>query len=171
VNKTPYDMNSGLWPTLKECFFREREFRVIRQEGDRCVSTSLAILAGGKPEHFCDVINTQDPVSWSKSLQASGMQFAYCPTDARKLQFYIPELIELDDLFTLSYYTRTDPDTILKDPNDKGWVCGSHIVVMHRDKILDPATGAVTEAKKHHCNNYHTKRVFRVVPAGYQRSL
>ena len=99
------------------------------------------------------------------------MQFAYCPTDARKLRFYIPELIELDDLFTLSYYTTSDQHTILGAPNNSGWVCGSHIVVMHRNRILDPATGTVTMASEHHCNEYHTKRIFRVVPAGYHRRL
>lgn len=167
----PYDRNSHLWPDPKERFFSEHEVRVIRQTGPHCVSTSLAILTGAKPEQFQGVVNKQDPISWSDKIKQWGMQFAYCPTDARKLRFYIPELIELDDLFTLSYYTALDGHTILGDPNHNGWVCGSHIVVMHRDKILDPAGGTVTDATEHHCNNCHTKRVFRVVPAGYRRSL
>jgi len=167
----PFDLVSHLWPDLKEGFFRDRELRAIRQKGPHCVSTSLAILTGASPEQFQGAVNTQDPISWSDKIKEWGMQFAYCPSDARKLRFYIPELIELDDLFTLSYYTTLDGDTILRDPNNRGWVCGSHIVVMHRDKILDPASGTVTSANQHPCNNYHTKRIFRVVPVGYHRSL
>lgn len=167
----PFDMKSQLWPDAKERFFTDRELRVMRQTGPHCVSTSLAILTGADPEQFQGVVNTQDPISWSDAIAEWGMQFAYCPTDARRLRFYIPELIALDDLFTLSYYTTLDGDTILGDPNDRGWVCGSHIVVMHRDKILDPASGTVTSANEHHCNDYHTKRIFRVVPASYHRRL
>jgi len=167
----PYDMNSDLWSNPEDVFFRDRELRALQQTGKHCVPTSLAILTGATPEQFQGNVNTQDPTSWSDRIKEWGMQLAYCPTDARKLRFYMPELLELDDLFTLSYYTPDDPDTILGDPDERGWVCGSHIVVMHRDKILDPASGLVTLAKEHCCKNRHTKRVFRVVPAGYHRSL
>ena len=167
----PYDLNSQLWPNVEEVFFRDRELRVVRQKGPHCVSTSLAILTGAPPEEFHGIVNTQDPTSWSDKIKGWGMQFAYCPTDARKLRFYMPELLEWNDLFTLSYYTTLDRNAILGDPNPKGWVCSSHIVVMHRDKILDPASGLVTPAREHHCNDYHTKRIFRLVPAGHHRSL
>ncbi len=165
----PYDMSSQLWPDSNERFFFDRELRVIRQAGPHCVSTSLAILTGTDPSEFQGAVNTQDPISWSDKIRDWGMQFAYCPTDARKLRFYIPELIKLDDLFTLSYYTNGN--TILQDPDESGWVCGSHVVVMHRDRILDPATGTMTMANDHDCNKYHTKRIFRVVPASYHRRL
>jgi len=165
----PYDTNCRLWPDEK--FFSDREFHVIRQAGPRCVSTSLAILTGADPSEFQGVVNTQDPVSWSEKIEAWGMQLAYCPTDIRKLKFYIPELIKLDDLFTISYYTPSDGNAILGDPDDSGWVCESHIVIMHRNKILDPATGMATMASDHHCNECHTKRIFRVVPVGYRRRL
>ncbi len=69
------------------------------------------------------------------------MKLAYCPTDVRKIRFYVPELLALDDLFTLSYYTPPDSRSILADPGEDGWVCGSHIVVLHRDEVLDPASG------------------------------
>jgi len=165
----PYDMSSQLWPDSNERFFSDRELRVIRQSGPHCVSTSLAILTGTDPSEFQGVVNTQDPISWSDKIRDWGMQFAYCPTDARRLRSYIPELIELDDLFALSYYTNGN--AILGDPNDSGWVCGSHIVVMHRDRILDPATGTETMASDHDCNECHTKRIFRVVPTSYHRRL
>jgi hypothetical protein len=126
-------------------------------------------MTGTDPSEFQGIVNTQDPISWSDKIRDWGMQLAYCPTDARNLRFYIPELIELDDLFTLSYYTNGN--AILGDPNDSGWVCGSHIVVMHRDRILDPATGTVVMASDHDCNEYHTKRIFRVVPTSYHRRL
>lgn len=167
----PYDKNSHLWPNPDEVFFRDQQFQVQQQTGPHCVSTSLAILTGATPEDFQGIVNTQDPTSWSDKIKEWGMQFAYCPTDARKLSFYMPELLKCDDLFTLSYYTTLDRDTILGDPDSRGWVCGSHIVVMHRNNILDPASGQVTPANEHHCNHHHTKRIFRVVPVGHPRSL
>ncbi len=166
-----YNYNSCLWNNKKEQFFREREIKPVRQSGPHCVSTSLAILTGEKPEDFQDKINTQDPLSWSDALKNYDMKMAYCPFDARKLKFYIDELIELDDLFTLSYYTTQDSSKILSDPDEKGWVCGSHIVILHRDKIYDPAQGNVSAAKTHKCMKYHTKRIFRVVPDDYKRGL
>jgi len=143
----------------------------VRQQGPHCVSTSLAILTGQDPERFQGVVNTQDPVSWSEALHECGMKLAYCPTDARKLKHYMDELLEMADLFTLSYYTSTEPGDILGEPDYKGWITGSHIVILHRNKVLDPATGMVTEALAHRCNDHHTKRIFRVVPLNHARGL
>ncbi|MBZ0297136.1 MAG: hypothetical protein K8L99_31545 [Anaerolineae bacterium] len=167
----PYNFNGNLWPDNNEYFFRDAKLIPIRQEGPHCVSTSLAILTGAEPNHFQGIINTQNPISWSDKLKEWGMKLAYCPTDARKLRFYISEWIELDDLFTLSYYTAPDQNAILGDPDKNGWVCSSHVVVMHRDKIFDPARGTVVHANNHTCNDCHTKRVFRVVSASYERGL
>lgn len=99
------------------------------------------------------------------------MKLAYCPTDVRRLKHYLRELVAYDDLFTLSYYTTTDPAVLLGDPDAGGWLTGSHIVVLHRDQVYDPTDGAVTPALEHECNEYHTKRVFRVVPADHPRGL
>jgi len=167
----PYDAASRLWPHANESFFRDRTFTVIRQRGPHCVSTVLGILTGTLPEEFQGKINTQDPVSWSEALQQWGMKLAYCPTDARKLKHYMKELVALDDLFTLSYYTSPDPNAILGEPNSDGWVTGSHIIILNRSKILDPQSGTETEAFDHRCNDYHTKRIFRVVPANHLRGL
>lgn len=167
----PYDYDSNLWSNKNEGFFREVKLTPIRQKGPHCVSTSLAILTSTKPKEFQGIVNTQDPLSWSDKIHEWKMKFAYCPTDTRKLKFYIEELIELDDLFVLCYYTTSDKEIILSDPNNNGWVCGSHIVVLHRDKIFDPAYGSVIKASIHECNEYHTKRIFRVVPSDYTRGL
>jgi hypothetical protein len=166
-----YDATSPLWPRADESFFRDRTFRVLRQSGPHCVSTVLGILTGTSPAEFQGRINTQDPVSWSEALQQWDMKLAYCPTDARKLKHYMKELVALDDLFTLSYYTTKDPKAILGEPNSDGWVTGSHIVILHRSKILDPQSGPETEAFDHPCNDYHTKRIFRVVPASHLQGL
>ncbi len=128
------------------------------------------MLTNQQPEYFYDKINTQDPISWSDALKEFGMKLAYCPFDVRKLKFYMEELIELDDLFLLCYYSPTD-SSILRDPDERGWICGSHVVILHRDKILDPATGTVTPAHEHPCNDHHVKRLFRVVPESHHRGL
>lgn len=167
----PYDLTSHLWPTRDECFFREIALKPLRQSGPHCVSTVLGMLTGQPPETFQGRINTQDPASWSEALSAFGMKLAYCPTDARKIKFYAPELLALDDLFTLSYYTPRDPQSILADPTNDGWVCGSHIVVLHRDSVLDPATGRRHGLAELPGSEMHTKRIFRVVPEGHRRGL
>jgi hypothetical protein len=166
-----HDLKSNLWPNTTDAFFRDHEFNPVKQSGKHCVSTSLAMLTKQKPEDFQnEKVNTQNPHSWSEALRPFEMQLAYCPSDVRKLKFYMKELLELNDLFLLCYYSPAD-DSILKDPDDKGWVCGSHVVILHRDKILDPKHGNVTEATKHECNEHYTKRLFRVVPVDHSRRL
>lgn len=167
----PFDAHCPLWPDNDEAYFRDRELHPRKQVGPTCVATTLGVLAGRAPTEFIDRMNTQDPTTWSAVLKPMGMQLAYCPTDVRRLKHYLSELLRLDDLFTLSYYTTSMPEELLGDPDEKGWVCGSHIVVMHRDRIYDSCTGTVSEARLHSSMEYHTKRIFRVVPAGHRRSL
>jgi hypothetical protein len=166
-----YDNTSILWTRAKESFFHHKTFKVVQQSGPHCVSTVLGILTGTSPEEFQQKINTQNPVTWSEALRKWNMKLAYCPTDIRKLKHYMKELVALDDLFTLCYYTTNDPEAILGDPDISGWLTGSHIVLLHRNKILDPKYGIESEAFYHECNEYHTKRIFRVVPVNHVRGL
>lgn len=169
----PYDKNSNLWSNKEKHFFREKVIHPICQSGPHCVTTSLAMLTGKDPTYFQvgDIwVNTQDPVSWSNALKPHGMKLAYCPCDVRKIKYYMDELLEINDLFLLCYYTGYDED-ILRDPDDDGWVCGSHVVILHKDKIFDPMCGRVFPAKDHMCTECHTKRIFRVVPNDHERGL
>ena len=166
-----YDRTCALWPQSNESYFRDRTFRVLRQSGPACVSNVLAMLTGQTPDYFQGIINTQDPVSWSEALRPWNMKLACCPTDIRKLKYYMRELVELDDLFTLSYYTTNDANILLGNPSADGWLTGSHIVILHRNLILDSGIGEAIEAFDHVCNEYHTKRIFRVVPANHPRGL
>jgi len=135
------------------------------------VSTVLAILTRAAPEEFQGCVNTQDPVSWSDALRPFGMKLAFCPTDVRKVKFYVPELLALNDLFTVSYFTTGDPQEILEDPGGDGWVCHSHVVVVHCDSVLDPATGELGALEVFPRVECHTKRIFRVVPVEHPRGL
>lgn len=167
----PYNESCSLWPNHDEHFFREHSIQPLLQEGPHCVSTVLAMLTGEKSaEAFQGHVNTQDPASWSSALRPYGLKLAYCPTDVRKLSFYLPELLALDDLFTLSYYSPTNA-RILQDPDENGWVCGSHIVILHRSGIFDPANGKQLDATSHHCGDHYTKRIFRLVPTDHVRGL
>lgn len=167
----PFDRSSSLWSDATGPFFRDIELYPRMQDGPRCVSTSLSIMTGVEPEYFQEKINTQDPSSWSDSLIEWNMKLAYCPTDARKLKYYLDELIEVDDMFTLSFYLDFTEVDILAPPDKDGWVVGSHVVVLHRDKVLDPMYGDVQDARTHELNDWHTKRIFRVVPADYPRGV
>jgi len=166
-----YDFSSHLWPNKRDAFFRDIKLKPLIQGGGDCVATSLAMLTGKRPETFHQKINTQDPLSWSDALQEWGMKLAYCPTDVRRVAFYLDELIVLNDLFLLSYYIANDAEDVLADPDENGWVCGSHVVVMHKNMILNPMRGQKTLAENDLCEHYPTKRIFRVVPATYKRGL
>jgi hypothetical protein len=131
------DYNCRLWPNREENFFRNRLIEPIMQSGLTCVSTALGSLTGKGPEDFSNMqreckLNTENPVSWSEALKPFEMKLAYLPFDARKLRFYMDELISLDDLFLLSYYSGISLE-ILRDPDENGWVCESHVVILHRD--------------------------------------
>lgn len=167
----PYNTQTSLWPNTSDHFFKDVIINPIHQDGPHCVSTSLAMLTGQAPEFFHGGINTQDPISWSEELKPFGMQLAYCPADIRRVGFYLDELLMHDDLFAICYYTVADPDILLGDPDASGWICGSHIVLMHKDHIFDPAQGRKISAWEHRCRLFHTKRIFRVVPANHERGL
>jgi len=164
---------SHLWPDPQENYFRDREFTPQQQIGPTCVATTLSVLTN-QPVSTVQAfgINTQDPVSWSEYLSNYGMKLAYCPTDVRKLRFYMHELISLNDLFLISYYSlRSNADQILGEPDENGFLTGSHIVTLHKNMILDTANGYSNQAIDHACNNAHTKRIFRVVPDHHHRGL
>jgi hypothetical protein len=165
------DATAPLWPNATDAFFRNRDVRHIRQVGLTCVPTSLAMVAGTDACDLTAGVNTQDPVSWSAALGRFGMKLAYLPTDARKLRFYIRELVKLDDLFVIGIYTPADPAAILADPGPDGWVCGSHLVVLHRGRILDPLREGPADALRCDRLDCHTKRAFRVVPVRHPRGL
>ena len=168
----PYDQNTSLWYAGdSKHYWHEFQITPIKQTGSHCVSTSLAMLSGKSPEFFQGVVNTQNPVSWSEALKPFGKKLAYCPTDIRRLQHYLDELVSLDDLFLLCYYTSQDAGTLLSDPDAHGWICGSHVVILHGDQIIDPARGTAMNLREHPCGSYHTKRIFRVVPLEHPRGL
>ena len=169
------DCRCSLRPNRGEHFYRDRFVEPFTQSGLTCVATALGSVTGEEPEYFLGPqtegnLNTEDPVSWSEALMPFGMKLAYMPFDARKLKFYMAELVALDDLFFLSYYSGLSLD-ILRDPDENGWVCESHVVILHRDRIIDPALGDSRPAFDHWCNGCHTKRIFRVVPVTHPRGL
>jgi len=165
-----FDKKASLW-NADETFFRYKKFNPKKQEGPSCVATVLSILADEQPAYFQERINTQDPVSWSDALVPFSMKLAYCPTDCRKVMHYANQLLLIDDLFFISYYTPKDPWAILGDPDQDGWVCGSHIVICHRSNIIDPAKGTQTPLLEHKSMNRHTKRIFRIVPESHKRGI
>ena len=164
-----YNKSCKLWPYGKERYFADKKIKPQRQVGGTCVSTCLGMLTDVEVKEIVTLVgkgklNTQDPRSWSRWLSHHGMRLAYLPTDCRKLRFYMDELMDTDDLFTLSIYTG-GPDDILKDPDSEDWVSGSHIVLLDGKTIYDPMNGSASLARGHEYGESHTKRIFRVVPA------
>lgn len=167
----PFQTKTSLWMENERKYFSSLSLHPIHQMGPHCVSTCLAMLTGTGPESFEGEINTQNPVTWSDALMPFGMKLAYCPSDIRKLKFYLNELVELDDLFLLCYYTDHESLDFLDDPDQNGWIGHSHVVILYQNLILDPQTGKKDIALHHFCNECFTKRIFRVVPKDHKRGL
>ena len=57
------------------------------------------------------------------------MKLAYCTTVCRRLEHYLPELLEMDDLFTITFYCcYGNAEMIVSEPDARGKIMGSHIV-------------------------------------------
>ncbi len=157
-------------------YFTDINIDHMKQIGPSCVATTLAMIArttgaNVNPDDFKKITNSQSPHSWSKALKAYGMQLAYCNHDLRRIEHYIDELVEHNDLFFLCFYSIDPPS----DPDEKGKLCTAHIVTLHKDTIFDTAkhsqTGGVISAHDYARLERQTKRIFRVVPLGHPRCV
>ena len=111
-----------------------------KQIGPSCVATTLAMIARATGEEatvasFKEATNSQSPHSRSNALKPNGLQLAYCNHDLRRIEHYIDELVALDDLFLVSFYSVDPPS----DPDENGKLCTAHIVTLHKDTIYDTA--------------------------------
>ena len=173
--------NAPLWDEAvsneaEDQFFADINLNHDRQIGPSCVATTLAMIArttGAEVtvEEIKEVTNSQSPHTWSNALKPYGMQLAYCNNDLRRIEHYIDELVEHDDLFLLSFYSINPPS----DPDENGKLCTAHIVTLHKDTIYDTAknsdSGGIIAAQDYARLERQTKRIFRVVPLGYPRCV
>ena len=165
--------NAPLWYGENEQFFSDLRFNHKKQIGPSCVPTSISMVlqAFGHDVSIDDVkkeINTQAPHSWSAFLQSYGLQLAYCNTDQRPLGLYIDELIEMDDLFFLSFYSHEFPSVY----DGEGKFCTAHIITLNKSTIYDTAVwNGVCHATQYHRLGNRVKRIFRIVPLGYERCI
>lgn len=173
--------NAPLWDATvnneaQDQFFADINLNHDRQIGPSCVATTLAMIvrttgAEVTVEEIKEVTNSQSPHTWSNALKPYGMQLAYCNNDLRRIEHYIDELVEHDDLFLLSFYSIDPPS----DPDENGKLCTAHIVTLHKDTIYDTAkdsdSGGIIAAQDYARLKRQTKRIFRVVPLGYPRCV
>ena len=174
------DASAPLWDSHEDGepmgpFFQDLGITHIKQSGPSCVPTTIAMLAKATgaevdPEDFMPLINSQSPHTWSKALAPYGMQLAYCNQDLRRLEYYLDELIEHDDLFLVCFYSLDPP----YEPDEDGKLCSAHIVTLHKDVLIDTAKlgrFAQGKARDYHRLARQTKRIFRVVPSGHGRCV
>ena len=173
--------NAPLWDATvnneaQDQFFADINLNHDRQIGPSCVATTLAMIVRTTGvevtvEEIKEVTNSQSPHTWSNALKPYGMQLAYCNNDLRRIEHYIDELVEHDDLFLLSFYSIDPPS----DPDENGKLCTAHIVTLHKDTIYDTAkdsdSGGIIAAQDYARLERQTKRIFRVVPLGYPRCV
>ena len=168
----PHDLHSPLWDSRDDTrYFPDLTLRHRRQQSTDCVANALSMLTGVEPGSIALDINTQSPISWSDYLMGCGMQLAYCNTDFRRLDHYVDELLDQDDLFLLCTYGSLDPMQIGREPDESGWITGSHVAVLHQDIVYDSMLSGPCPLIDYPRNNRYVKRLFRVVPAGFARSL
>ncbi len=168
----PHDLHSTLWDAHESSpLFPDLKLQHRRQTSTDCVANALSVLALAEPASIALEINTQSPISWSDYLLGAGYQLAYCNTDFRRLHHYVDELLELDDLFLISTYGSMEPSQIGREPDQNGWITGSHIAVLYRDTVYDSMLSGPCRLRDYPRNNRYVKRLFRVVPAGFSRSL
>jgi hypothetical protein len=161
-----------LWPAgASEKYFSSLLIEHRSQVGGTCVPTGLSLLTGDNPETVREQVNTQDPFSWSQYLSTHKMKLAYCPTDLRRLKYFIPEMLAIDDLFAIGIYSPENVLGIGREPDEKGWICGSHFILMHRDKIFDTARDKPITAAKYPRLGCYVKRIFRILPHWHSRGL
>ena len=173
------DSKAPIWDEYKgdeEIFFKDINLEHIKQVGPSCVATTLTMIARStganvSVDDFKKITNSQSPHTWSNALKPFGMQLAYCNIDLRRIGHYIEELVSHKDLFLLSFYSINPPS----DPDNRGKLCTAHIVTLCGDQIYDTAkykhSGGVVQAHDYSRLERQTKRIFRVVPLGYQRCV
>ncbi|CAF1404661.1 unnamed protein product [Adineta ricciae] len=81
------------------------------------------------------------------------------------------ELIGLDDLFALNFYTASNPEDIFGNAYHTAFVTQSDLIMLHRDKIYHSTRHQYVPARDHRCVNYHTKYIFQVPSATHDRGL
>jgi hypothetical protein len=74
-------------------------------------------------------------------------------------------------LFLVSTYSSTNPLDIGAEPDAKGWVTGSHLVLVHRSRVYDTRHYAPCELDAYVDLDRYVKRIFRVVPLHHPRGL
>lgn len=143
-----------------ECLFTNPGMNIIMQKQERgaCVPTCLAAIAGVQPSQFYDV-DSQDPRTWSSALLPYGVRLEYCPNDSRAVRHYHDELSK--GLWLVGYYLDYP---VPLNPDEHGWLCGSHLVVVHAGCVYDPSSDYLCSLGAHISSGRPTKRIFRVVP-------
>ncbi|CAF1582907.1 unnamed protein product [Adineta ricciae] len=81
------------------------------------------------------------------------------------------QLIGLDDLFALNFYTASNPEDIFGNAYHTAFVTQSDLIMLHRDKIYHSTRHQYVPARDHRCVNYHTKYIFQVPSATHDRGL
>ena len=160
-----------LWPDSSQRFFPSLQLNSSPVPGTFSIASIISSLTGADLETIMDQVEANDPLSWSLVLSEFGMKLAYCPTDVRRVIHYLDELVKLNDVFIVSFYTPERPPRILAEPDNLGWVCGMHSVLILRDMVYDPYLDVRQSIYAHHSRHFHTKSIFRVVSADCERGL
>lgn len=163
-----YSKSSRIWSDKDNINLNIDKINYMFQKPKECVPTTLAMITYEEPDKFYN-INTQEPTNWSDELHKYNLKLAYCNTDFRLLKYYKDELIEYNGLFLISVY-RAKLNMIGSNPDEEGWICPSHIFILHKNMIYDSSSELCNIDDSKYLNCY-VKRIFRVVPLDYHRGI
>ena len=107
-----------------------------------------------------------------RPTRGNGTGAVLCDNRPTISTLFAPDLVALNDFFTMSYFTSPEPAEVWKAPRPKdGWICGSHIVILQGGDIIDPAQGDRVPTRGNHSVERFMERIFRVVLADHVRGL
>lgn len=155
---------------LKDCidftddgtrYYDDLEVLHLKQVVNACVPTSIASVVGEDPSIFYKTMNNCCPISWSKHLKSFGMKLKVQNATFRPFAKLLEDLKKTGYLYLVGVYCGQLRH--IEQHARKGTTCPSHMFVVHKGKVYDPAQSEKIDAAPHYAEHW-VKRLFRVVP-------
>jgi len=152
----------------KEIFFHNKNFVPAQHDSCSAAAAALATICCCNVWDMENRIVPSNPRTWLLALQDFGLNLEYWTTWLCEMRWFMSDLLMVDDLFLLCYYTTVSPDEVMAFESQGMTTECFHIVILHRCAIIDPVLGECESAFLHPCNGMLARWIFRVVPAERQ---
>ena len=144
---------ASLWPSREDCFFKDSKLN-SKKLGEISVFKLLATLTDAKQEFFKERMNKYYPIDLFNAFMWLGFRVVPCLTYNPSLKFYIDELIKLNDLFVIIYFTNKSVG--------KGLIRNGRVTVLFRDRLYLADGSRSIQMKE--CPDKQLIGIYRIVP-------